>query len=202
MGWTQLGRSASGGGISGSIWDSYTPSIAIDSHNKVYIAWTEKVSKGNSEIYLKVWDGKRWMQLGRSATGGGISKTTKSSLACGLVIDSENRVYVTWLEEVNKKNSEIHLRMWDGKEWVQLEGSATDGGISNTSRTPFYLLGKPDIAADDSGRIFITWMEEPGEIYLRAWQKLSSHDGKGRARVLPSGTGSNLPEPLPSSSLH
>lgn len=51
--WSDVGaNSTSGGGISGTLGNSYTPVIAIDENNIIYVAWSDTTS-GNAEIYVK-----------------------------------------------------------------------------------------------------------------------------------------------------
>jgi type IV secretory pathway protease TraF len=131
------------------------------------VAW-EDDGEGSREIYLRRWTGQSWEELGRSATGGGISGTPGASVRPSLALDSEGRPAVAWQEETAPGNTEVYFRRWDGKSWVAAAESASRGGISGTPG----LSVDPMMALDREGRIVVAWNEwsmGTPEIYLRRW---------------------------------
>src|SRR5687767_5710546 len=69
--WQELGSSASGSGISHETsGHAGVPAAVVNpSTGHVFVAW----ESSTSEIFLRKWTGTEWVQLGNSATGGGIS---------------------------------------------------------------------------------------------------------------------------------
>jgi hypothetical protein len=76
--WAELGGSASGGGVSNNATGSRTPSIAYDALGRAVVAWGDDAD-GDSEVYVRRYDGAAWAQLAGSATGGGVSANGTSS---------------------------------------------------------------------------------------------------------------------------
>lgn len=167
--WTEVGLgSASSGGISDNPGSSSQPDIAIDSNNMVYIAWTDS-SAGDSEIYLRMWNGVSWIQLSNSATGGGISNNTSGSWFPSIAISFDGVPYVAW-ENVNNSDYQIYVRAWNGYSWTQVGyNSANGGGISNNDG----YSSTPSIAIGPNGTPYVAWEDDSGgglsEIFVRMW---------------------------------
>ncbi len=117
-----------------------------------------------------------WVEVGRgSATNGGISDNDAASAFATIVMDSQGKPYVAWLDEgdvvddyfeIRLKHwtwhdhsrvsmpSEIYVRRWYSGTWNQVgAGSATGGGISNDDGESKY----PSIAVTSSGTPYIAW---------------------------------------------
>ncbi|MBI3856670.1 MAG: hypothetical protein HY293_13365 [Planctomycetes bacterium] len=164
--WVELAGSASGGGISANAGSSASPSLALDASGNPVVAWSD-ATPGTTEIYLKRWNGSAWVQLGGSATAGGVSSTTGSSDSPSLALDASGNPVVAW-RDTTPGNSEIYLKRWNGSAWVELGGSATAGGISATAGTSV----APSLALDASGNPVVAWADNtPGtfQIFLRRW---------------------------------
>src|SRR5262245_53009036 len=84
-----------------------------------------------------------WVQLGGSATGGGLSGSTDFSSHSSLALDSSGNPAVAWLN-VGSGPSQIYVARWNGSAWAGLGGSASGGGLSNST----YFVGWPSIAFD------------------------------------------------------
>lgn len=167
-GWEEMGvGSASGRGISNNNGNSWHPSLAIGPDGAPVIVWYDE-SGGNEEIYLRRWNGVAWVELGGSASGGGISDTVGVSLNPSLAIDLDGMPVVAW-NDYTSGDVEIYVRRWNGSSWVELgAGSASGGGISNNdgdSHNPSLVIG-PD------GAPAVAWEDNSSgnyEIYLRRW---------------------------------
>ncbi len=160
--WIERGGSGGAQGISSNSGASYNPSLRLDSFDNPVIAWNDGTS-GNFEIYLKRWSGSAWIELGASATGGGISGFAAPSLRPSLALDSTGNPVVAWGE-----NGEIYLKRWNGAAWVDIGGSAADGGISATAGSSLH----PSLALDSSDRPVVAWRETTDgndEVYLKRW---------------------------------
>ncbi len=178
--WSEIGsHSASEGGISNTSFALH-PSIAVTIDGTPYIAW-EDGSSGNTEIYIRQWDGVNWTEVSSySASGGGISNTPGQSEAPMLVATQDGTLYLAW-QDNSSGNEEIYVRQWDGTTWTEVgAGSASGGGISNTSDNSVH----PALALSAEGVPYLAWEEEQvgtSEIYVRQW------DGSNWVEV---GTGS------------
>lgn len=166
LSWVEMGSgSASGGGISNNDGGSGLPSLAISLDGPI-VAWHDD-SSGNSEIYVRYWDGSAWAELGPgSATGGGISNNADSSLRPSLAISPDGPI-VAW-EDWSGDNVDIYVRRWNGSAWVEMgTDSATGGGISNNDNVSYF----PSLAISPDGPIVAweDWSGGDGEIYIRRW---------------------------------
>lgn len=110
-----------------------------------------------------------WVQIGFSATGGGISGTGmagKSSIA----MDSAGRPAVAWLDvDPVNGDSEVYFRRWNGSDWEELGGSASGGGVSANAGN---CLGGVSLTLDASGNPAVAWDDlsaGSSQIYFRRW---------------------------------
>lgn len=170
--WIEMGEgSASGGGISNTDTWSSSASLAIGADGAPIVAWAE--GDGNSEIYVRRWDGTAWAELGAgSATGHGISDTHEHSTGPFLAIDGSGAPIVAWGEGPHPAmccGSEIFIRRWNGTAWVEMgAGSASGGGISQNESGSW----APSVAIDDDGKPIVAWFDggsSIAEIYVRRW---------------------------------
>jgi len=173
--WVELGGSASGTGIihTGS-WSGAEASLAIDSNGFIYV--TARVQRGpylSDEIYLKVWDGTEWVELGGSASGGGISNAGGWNSSPKVAV-KDGMVYVAWTHEWESeipwvRYHAIYLKYWNGIQWLELGGSASGEGVSNA---PDKYMGIGDIALDNEGNPLVAWAQQVNNewgIYLKKW---------------------------------
>ncbi len=189
--WEEVGTgSASGGGISNStLPDSVNPSLATAPDGTPYVAWSEEIfgpASGGFEIYIRVWDGSSWAEVGTgSASGGGISNTPAISRDPSLAIAPNGVPYVAWSDyNSTGGNKEIYIRTWNGSSWAEVgAGSASGGGISNTPGNS----NNPSLAIASDGTPYVAWSDYDlftGNtlIYLRAWNGNSwAEVGQGSA---------------------
>jgi predicted Ser/Thr protein kinase len=156
--WEELAGSASGGGVSRSGSPTLPTSIVVGRDGNPVVAWQEHVD-ANTEVCLRRWDGSAWVELGGSATAGGISRTPSRSEWPVLVLDERDRPVVAW-QEHSAGSPRITVRRWDGAAWVEpaARGDITPG-----------LSSFPTLAMD--GRSIVLGWEEAVEtvprVYLR-----------------------------------
>lgn len=169
-GWYELGTgSAIGGGISNNQGNSYDPQLAQSNDGTIFIAWAD-ISGGDSEIYVKRWNGSIWEEAGiGSASGGGISNNIGHSNGPALLITSDGIPYVAWKDE-SGGDAEIYIRRFNGTVWEEVgSGSASGGGISNNGRKSEW----PTLALAPDGKVYIAWSDNSGggdfEIYVKRW---------------------------------
>lgn len=162
--WEELGGSAGGDGLSGAL-TSVAPALAL-SGNEPVVAWEADVS-GNREVYLKQWSGAAWIELGGSATTGGLSASAGSSTAPELALTSGGLPVVAWLDD-SGGTAQVYLKAWNGSAWVELGGSASSGGVS---ARPAAVSGLA-LALDGSDHPVVAWADAASgasQIYLRRW---------------------------------
>ena len=166
--WVEMGSSASGGGISHNGVESSNPSLAIGSDGAPVVSWTDASPSNVYEVYVRSWNGTAWVELGGSASGGGVSNDTRFSGNSSLAIGSDNLPVVAWTA-YGDGPGDIHLRRWNGSTWVEMGGSASGGGISNSSGESQF----PSLAVGSDGAPVVAWSDSNGgnlsEIYLRRW---------------------------------
>jgi hypothetical protein len=191
--WEELGGSASEGGISSTPTESLGSRIALDDKGHPIVVWAEKVGDAH-EVYLKRWNGSSWVEVGESATGGGISRSPRGSSGAMVALDGSGRIVVGWTEDTGNEKCEAYLRRWNGKTWEELGESASAGGISRSDRSSMFW----GLALDPSGEPVACWDSfalgtNPGDsnsaTYLRrwngkAWEELGrSASGAGLSRI-------------------
>ena len=165
--WAEIGGSASGGGVSTTPGASTSPAVAVAADGAPIVAW--EVSAGaDYEIYLRRWNGSTWVEMGGSASGGGISNNTGGSYGPAVLIGSDGAPVVAWFD-ASGGDWEIYVKRWNGSSWVEMgSGAAAAGGISNNSgasRLPALVVGP-------GGAPVIVWEDDSGgdwEIYARQW---------------------------------
>lgn len=167
--WAEIGTgSASSGGISNNAGLSERASVAVAPNGTPYLAWRDDTT-GNEEIYVRVWNGSNWAEVGASsASGGGISNNSGDSRVPSLAIAPDGTPYIVW-DDLTPGDREIYIRMWNGSNWAEVGvGSANGLGISNNSG----LSSSPSLSFSPTGTPYVAWMDYAGgnpEIYIRFW---------------------------------
>ena len=185
--WVEVGSgSATGAGISDLHGWSTCPSLALDGSGNPYVAWHVYTS-GNAEIYIKRFDGAKWVEVGSgSASGGGISDDSGLSRHPSLALDASGNPYVAWSDRFCG-NSDIYIKRFNRTSWVEVgSGSASAGGISDTIGDSV----EPSLALDGSGNPYVAWYDGPSttnantEIYIKrfdgtSWVEVGSGSASG-----------------------
>jgi hypothetical protein len=167
--WQEVGSgSASGGGISNTFGSSWRPSLAVAPDGTTYAGWWDDTT-GDAEIYVRVWNGSSWEEVGiGSASGGGISNNTGVSFDQSLVVALDGILYAAWKDD-SSGILEIYVRAWNGSSWEEVgASSASGGGISNNTGSSEF----PSLAVAPDGTLYAAWYDNSEgnwEIYVRAW---------------------------------
>jgi hypothetical protein len=183
----ELGGSGSDGGISATPdsffepndWHMGGPALVVDNGMPV-VAWAEYTSSGHA-IWVRRWTGSFWSGLDTTSDNGlGIggaechnpAAATRAGVLC-----------FAW----ETSSQDIHLKTFVSGAWQELDGSATGGGVSDT---PSWPSGKPSVACDPAGRLYVAWSEHTGmnwAIYLKVFVP-----GSGWTELAGSATGGGV----------
>jgi len=109
----------------------------------------------------------RWSEMAWSATGMGVSGDPALSVDAVAAFDGADAPVVAWAD-ARSGNFEIYVARWDGAAWVELDGSASGGGISNSSGSS----RSPAVAMDAAGNPVVTWADQTSgnwEIRVARW---------------------------------
>ena len=148
---------------------SYSPQIVVKSNGLPCIVWTSQ-----RNVYLRCWDGQEWRGLEGSASEGGISDTSWSSLFSRAAIDADDLIYVAWSQwERGSPERYLYVKRWNGSAWEEVgEQSATSTGISDGTG-----VSGLDMAVAPDNSVFVVWADNfTGAIYGKQWRGRSWQD--------------------------
>lgn len=136
-GWIEYDSSASDGGVSFSLSNARDVEVAVAPNGNPIVAWVDTgTSGGFGIVYVRQFNGTDWVGMdGRSdfsiVSQGRYVTDQRIGLAVHPVTGFPT---VAWGVQVDQYNTdrEIFLRQWNGTNWVELAGSASGGGLSNT----------------------------------------------------------------------
>jgi hypothetical protein len=111
-----------------------------------------------------------WFEVGpSSASGGGISDNNGVSTSPSLAFASDGTAYLAWADN-SSGNYEVHIRRWDGNNWVALgSGKASEGSIGNPTAGLDWLVS---LAVGPDDMPYVAWQDGRSgdtEIYVRRW---------------------------------
>ncbi len=183
--WEGIGGSDEPGGISNNSGNSKNASLALNSIGYPTVAWDDRTS-GQTQIYLRQWNGWKWVELGGETLDGGISNNRGMSDYPSLAMNQDGKAVVAWKDE-SFGGRQIYVRVWNGQSWEELDGSGSGRGISKSEGWATW----PSAALDMNGNPFVAWMDhdfatDKFEIYLRTW------DGNAWRELGGSGSGAGL----------
>lgn len=164
--WVEVGAgSASGGGISQTNGGSSCPSLAVAADGRIFVAWIYRTTLGYQRLFLRMWDGTAWVELGpNSASGHGLWESSEGLGCPSLAVSPDGRPHIAWTV-----SSQVYVLGWDGQTWGEVgEGSASGGGISQTGGSSW-----PKLAFAPDGSLYAAWEVDidyvRGNIYVRRW---------------------------------
>jgi len=114
--WVEVGAgSASGGGISNNSTHSTNPSIALGPDGNPLVAWQD-YDGSDHEIYMRRWDGARWVDVGKSgAQGGGVSNNAGNSYTPGIAAGTDPKSVIVWANSQGRPGAtQIYVQEWRG----------------------------------------------------------------------------------------
>jgi hypothetical protein len=169
--WTQLGLEVDSGHV--IQFTSHYPSLAIDSNDRIVVAWRGKTAlhRTDTNIYVKRWNGSSWVSLG------GILDVdpTGDSWIPSLVLSSSGQPYVAWRELANEEVN-IYVKRWDGNGIWTLLGRS----VGST------LL--PRLATSGVNTVMVSWYDfNTNSTYVKRWNGMDRWMGVGAQPVVADG---------------
>jgi peroxiredoxin len=143
--------------------DSFS-SLACGKNGKVYVVFTTN-RNGNSDIFIRAFDGEKW------SDDKPVAATDADEYDADVLIDSNNRLWVSWTSNADGKNYNIFIKSFND--------------IAKQSQAEQITRAYDDamharLASDQKGRVWITYYK---------WQKMgtSSRDKEVYVRRFESG---------------
>ena len=136
--------------------NSCSPAIAVDSSNRIHVAWSD-ATPGNMEIYYRksTDKGNTWAASQR------LSWTAEASAQPGIAVDASGRIHVAWSDSTPGDSEIYYKKSTDG-------GSTWTAGKSLTANSGDSL--SPALAVSALGNIHLVWSDKTpgsGEVYYR-----------------------------------
>ncbi len=124
--WVELGSgSASGTGISGATGNVSALLARVGRNNQLFVSWgTRAGASGVASIWLRLWDGNAWSELGGSASTLPLNVDCGNAHSPDLTVTSAGAPVVVWEDDT----ALIYLRYWDGVSW---RGYPAEGALAN-----------------------------------------------------------------------
>jgi hypothetical protein len=133
----------------GTPFDVGSLSLATDNLDRPVVAVSRcpvTTTPCNNNLYVKRWDGSKWVQLGTSLSRSASNSTYKPSLA----VAKDGTLFVAYIENVSG-DINLYVKKWTGSTWVQVSSNvdSAGSGVDNPSLalTPD---GRPMVAYDES----------------------------------------------------
>jgi hypothetical protein len=110
---------------------AFLPHVAVDARDRIVVVWCEENELYNSNIYVKRWNGSRWVRLGTALDIDRSNNVSSPSLA----LSSDGVPYVAWTE-INESNFlSVHVKRWDNTTWTSLGSSVNDIAAGQQGRS-------------------------------------------------------------------
>ncbi len=162
--WLPLDDSLAVGGISGSA--NVLEVVASESPSGPVVAWIAQTVT-TREIYVRVFDGSTWQNLGSAVA---VSGDQLTDLA--IAIDDNGNTAVAWSDS-SGSSTDVYARRLVAGSWQALSGSDTGGGISDSVDAAV----APTIAWH-GGELFVAWQQtHDTEIDTRTTIQTERFDG-------------------------
>jgi Bacterial Ig-like domain len=137
--------------------------MELDPDGNPTVAWSEgfPIVPGGFQIYVKRWDGVKWVALGSSLN---VGATSSYAAVSSLALDATGKPTVLWTERDQNGNDIPHIKRWTGTEWESLDALLV---VPKSARLEILKIGTdrlPMIAWISDGTTF-----RPTELSIRKW---------------------------------
>ncbi len=145
---------------------SHSPSIAVDSQDRLHVVWVRDEEPATEEVYYRRWNGT-WSEPECLRTGQNPVQHPS------VMVDGAADVHVMWSESVLGQGTIYHKR-WHSA-WVPEEVVSAGTGQAD-----------PDLAADPQNRLHAVWLSSGGDgpgVYYKSWD--TAWGDEGRVNAIP-----------------
>lgn len=184
--------------ISANARDSQNPCITVDGAGGVNVAWVNRVSGNNHEIYFKR-SGDSGATWGQKVN---ISNNGRRCYNPDIAMDEKGNINVVWNDYFLAESITPSLELYLGRS-ADNGGNWNVGNIENTLEEGWFPgSSNPCIALDSGGNINVAWHEntEYGSFELRFGR--STDNGVNWGQTTDITTGFNLDSNYPDIALH
>ncbi len=144
-------------------YDALSPKLSLDKADRPVVVWSEITCSGEfcrpAPLYVKRWNGNKWIQLGESL----YVNSDYSAIEYSLALDNLGNPTVGWIEchnvPYNCDDPTIYIKRWDDSKWVQLGKLVQKTSIDFSS---------PNLAIDNSGNPVISFTGLEGVDYANS----------------------------------
>lgn len=143
--------------LSNESYNTVKPSIAIDSQDRLWVAWQASHTDNDEEIYVRSKPyGGSWETAMR------VTSRSAADQDPSIVIDASDVPHLAWRSN-DPGNWEVVYTRYAGGAWLPIEN------VSASSRGSHF----PRLAADNVGNVWVAWEEETGadefQTAVRRW---------------------------------
>jgi hypothetical protein len=185
--WTDIGGSASNGGVSASSTGATYPSLAVDASGNPAVAWVDGEGRA-ATIRVRRWTGAGWTELGSLATSAEPGSGPMSFPA--IALDASLRPLLTW-HGGPASTQKIFVKRWTGSEWSDLEPASRNPEINRSAGS----AARPALAIDSAGNPVVVWYDRLSDNACRV--RVSRWDGRSWGRLPDPGQSASLLSPMP-----
>jgi hypothetical protein len=147
--WTLVGSGGVGTFPAGS---AETVSVAVDSKNNIFLAWSSQ-----GKLFVKQWIGSVWNLVGPKEINEIPNEFTDVS-GLNLSLDQNGLPVVAW-----NTNRDIFVKRWTGSEWLLVGPGSISRDVGNSTT-------KPMVALNGNGNLFIAWINfSDNKVFVKKW---------------------------------
>jgi hypothetical protein len=142
------------------------PSLALDAQGHPIVSWSKaKNSDSPAGIYVKRWDGNKWIPLGSTLLN---TDPTYDAYPSQLLLDPQGKPFVAWSEQKDSDSPlNLYVKSWNGQKWEQV-------GSRSLNVDPEKDAAIPALVVDTQGYLNVAWDEgtgrlDPRHVYTKRW---------------------------------
>ncbi|RJF75290.1 hypothetical protein D3875_01985 [Deinococcus cavernae] len=131
------------------------PVMRLTPAGEPVVAWLED-HQGLDHVFVKRWNGMRWVALGAALNVNAQASAARPSLA----LDQQGQAVVAWAEQRGQEPERVYVRRWTGRTWTLLGGAALNTSLQARAY-------QPSVTVDGAGHVVVAWCQESGVLVRR-----------------------------------